>query len=122
VGLVSGGETVVDVSGTGKGGRNQELALNAALTLDGAERPIVVLSAGTDGVDGPTDAAGAIVSTVTVEAARRRGIDAAEYLRNNNSYSFFARVGGHIITGPTGTNVSDLQIVLAADADAVDTE
>ncbi len=115
--LLSGGETTVSVSGSGKGGRNQELALAFALEIAGCEG-IEMLSAGTDGVDGPTDAAGAVVDGTTVAAAARFGLDAAAYLENNDSYGFFNELdlrGGnrhHLKTGPTGTNVMDLQILL----------
>jgi glycerate 2-kinase len=115
--LISGGETTVTVSGKGLGGRNQELALAFALEIEGT-RGITMLSAGTDGSDGPTDAAGAIVDGETVARARIDGIDPALYLNNNDSYSFFdgydRRTGeqSHLKTGPTGTNVMDVQIIL----------
>ena len=115
--LVSGGETTVTVQGTGRGGRNQELALAFALQMDG-HSGVSLLSAGTDGSDGPTDAAGAIVNGGTVAQARRLGIDPEKHLNNNDSYGFFAQLdalsGGasHFITGPTGTNVMDMQLLL----------
>jgi hydroxypyruvate reductase len=115
--LLYGGETTVSVSGSGKGGRNQELALAFALEIAGREG-IEMLSAGTDGLDGPTDAAGAVVDGTTVASAAIFGLDAAAYLNNNDSYRFFSeldlRGGGkhHLKTGPTGTNVMDLQILL----------
>ncbi len=115
--LLSGGETTVTVSGSGRGGRNQELALAFALEIAGKEG-IEMLSAGTDGSDGPTDAAGAVVDGRTVERAARFGLDSAAYLANNDSYNFFkeldCRGGGksHLKTGPTGTNVMDLQVIL----------
>ncbi len=114
--LLSGGETTVTVRGTGKGGRNQELALAFALRIEG-ERGITMLSAGTDGSDGPTDAAGAIVDGETVPTARAFGMDPAVYLENNDSYTFFNRLDAlsgqayHVMTGPTGTNVMDIQII-----------
>ena len=117
--LLWGGETTVAVHGSGRGGRNQELALAFALEIEGV-RGISLLSAGTDGTDGPTDAAGAIVDGTTAAAARNVGLDPAAYLADNDSYSFFHRLdelsGGHrhLKTGPTGTNVMDLQIVLLA--------
>lgn len=115
--LLCGGETTVTVSGTGKGGRNQELALAFALEIEGL-KGVTLLSAGTDGGDGPTDAAGALVDGQTVAQARGLGIDPANYLKNNDSYNFFrqydARSGrqSHFITGPTGTNVMDMQLLL----------
>lgn len=115
--LLSGGETTVVVSRTGKGGRNQELALAFALEIEGLAG-VSLLSAGTDGSDGPTDAAGALVDGQTAARARALGIDPAFYLENNDSYSFFQRLdelsGGqsHFKTGPTGTNVMDMQVLL----------
>ncbi|HOP41418.1 MAG TPA: MOFRL family protein, partial [Geobacteraceae bacterium] len=107
--LLSGGETVVQVRGTGTGGRNMELALCFALEIAGADG-ITLLSAGTDGTDGPTDAAGALVNGNTIPAAERgRALD---FLRNNDSYTYFREIGGLFITGPTGTNVMDVQILL----------
>ncbi|NTW59218.1 MAG: glycerate kinase [Nitrospirae bacterium] len=115
--LLSGGETTVVVRGTGKGGRNQELALAFALEIAGVEG-ITLLSAGTDGTDGPTDAAGAVVDGSTAAAARSIGIHPEVYLGNNDSYAFFRRIDSllgekhHILIGPTGTNVMDIQIIL----------
>jgi glycerate 2-kinase len=115
--LLYGGETTVTVHGMGLGGRNQELALAYALEIEGISG-VTLLSAGTDGTDGPTDAAGAIVDGGTADKARQAGLDPAQYLDNNNSYAFFQRLdaataaGSHIKTGPTGTNVMDIQIVL----------
>ena len=109
--LLAGGETTVTVAGTGKGGRNMELALAFAREIEGIPG-ITLLSAGTDGNDGPTDAAGAFADGMTVLRARSQGLDSAAYLANNDSYSFFKEEGGLFITGPTGTNVMDLQIVL----------
>ncbi len=105
--VISGGETTVTIRGTGLGGRNQEFALAAALDIAGL-RDVVVLSAGTDGTDGPTDAAGAIADGSTVA----RGLDAAAFLANNDSYHFFENLGDLIKTGPTGTNVADVRIML----------
>ena len=113
--LLGGGETTVTVQGEGKGGRNQELALAAALEMYGQRSDIeaaILLSAGTDGIDGPTDAAGALATPQTVLRARRQGIDAQSYLDNNNSYHFFDQLNGLIRTGPTHTNVMDMQVVL----------
>lgn len=109
--LISGGETTVAVKGKGKGGRNMELALAFALEIEGMEG-ITFLSAGTDGTDGPTDAAGAIVDGHTITKAKSFGINGEEYLNDNDSYYFFKKVGGLFITGPTGTNVMDIQITL----------
>ncbi|MFZ2198948.1 MAG: glycerate kinase [Thermodesulfovibrionales bacterium] len=109
--LISGGETTVTVKGKGLGGRNMELALAFAIEIDGIDG-ITFLSAGTDGTDGPTDATGAIVDGKTVETARIAGLDPDKYLNNNDSYNFFKKVDGLLITGPTGTNVMDVQIIL----------
>ncbi len=109
--LVSGGETTVTVQGNGLGGRNTELALAFAQEIKGM-KGITLLSAGTDGTDGPTDAAGAIVDGGTIERAEAAGITPGDYLKNNDSYHFFKAAGGLFITGPTGTNVMDLQIIL----------
>jgi glycerate 2-kinase len=109
--LISGGETTVTVNGTGTGGRNMELALAFAMKIEGYDG-ITLLSAGTDGTDGPTDATGAIVDGETAKKARAIGLDPAEYIKNNDSYNFFKQVGGLFITGPTGTNVMDMQIMV----------
>jgi glycerate 2-kinase len=109
--LLSGGETTVTVTGNGRGGRNLEFALSFALEIEGVPG-ITLLSAGTDGADGPTDAAGAVVDGQTIPRAKDRGLDAIAALRDNDSYTFFQQAGGLLITGPTGTNVMDLQIVL----------
>lgn len=110
--ILSGGETTVTIRGTGVGGRNQEFVLAAAMALDGAG-PVTVLSAGTDGTDGPTDAAGAICDSSTVSGAAALGLNAASFLANNDSYHFFQQIQGLIKTGPTGTNVMDVRILLA---------
>jgi hydroxypyruvate reductase len=112
--LVLGGETTVTLRGDGKGGRNQELALAAALALvdwDG----ILVASLATDGTDGPTDAAGAFADGGTVARAAQRGLDAEDYLADNDSYHFFQGLDDLIITGPTQTNVNDLVLIFAND-------
>ena len=109
--LISGGETTVTVKGTGRGGRNTELALAFAKEIAGS-RGIVLLSAGTDGTDGPTDAAGAVVDGQTCSNATAKGLSLDHYLNNNDSYSFFKSTGELLITGATGTNVMDLQIIL----------
>jgi len=110
--VISGGETTVTVHGSGLGGRNQEFALAAALHIAGLE-DVAILSAGTDGTDGPTDAAGAIADGTTVARAERAEIRPGEFLANNDSYHFFERMGDLVKTGPTGTNVADIQIILA---------
>ncbi|HEY4706859.1 MAG TPA: glycerate kinase [Thermodesulfobacteriota bacterium] len=109
--VLMGGETTLKVTGRGKGGRNQEFALTAAIELAGV-RGISVLAAGTDGTDGPTDAAGAVIGPNTLKRAERLGIDPQGYLARNDSYNFFRSVGGLFITGPTGTNVMDIAIGL----------
>ena len=109
--LISGGETTVTVRGKGMGGRNMELALSFALEIEG-KSGITFLSAGTDGTDGPTDAAGAVVDGETVRKAKALGMNPEEYLENNDSYHFFQKVGGLLMSGPTGTNVMDIQIAL----------
>ena len=111
--LLSGGETTVTVTGPGKGGRNQELALALAVPLAGLRTPFVVASVGTDGVDGPTDAAGAIVDNTTLDRASAAGLGAPEsFLHDNNAYAFFRALGDLVMTGPTGTNVGDVQVVM----------
>ena len=110
-GIIAGGETTVTVTGNGIGGRNQEIALGAALKIMGAEG-VAIASASTDGIDGPTDAAGAIVDGKTILRSRKLGLDPAEALRNNDSYSFFSGLNDLIMTGPTGTNVNDLTILI----------
>lgn len=115
--LLSGGETTVSVTGSGMGGRNQELALAFALEIEGLAG-VSLLSAGTDGSDGPNDAAGALVNGSTAAQARRLGIEPAQYLADNDAYHFFRQFDAgsgehtHLITGPTGTNVMDIQIML----------
>ena len=110
--VVAGGETTVTVRGSGKGGRNQEAALAAALVIDGMPN-IVISTFATDGVDGPTEAAGAVVTGATISRARALGLDPQKYLEGNDAYSFFAVLGALILTGPTGTNVNDLMFGLA---------
>jgi glycerate 2-kinase len=109
--ILSGGETTVTLKGRGKGGRNQEFSLAVALRVQGQDR-IFFLSGGTDGTDGPTDAAGAFADGTTVERARGLNMEAARYLEENNSYPFFEALGDLLITGPTNTNVMDLRICL----------
>lgn len=110
--ILAGGETTVNVSGVGKGGRNQEFALAAALDIAGLKN-VLVLSGGTDGTDGPTDAAGAIATGDTVKRARHLGMNPRQHLNQHDSYPFFGRLGDLIKTGPTGTNVMDIHILLA---------
>jgi hydroxypyruvate reductase len=111
--VISSGETTVTVKGEGRGGRNQELALAAAELLASSEHTMALASVGTDGVDGPTDAAGAVVDTTTIERARIAALGPpSRYLDANDSYTFFEAIGDLIQTGPTGTNVGDLQILL----------
>ncbi len=109
--IISGGETTVTLRGKGKGGRNQEFALAAGIALEGAAA-IAILSAGTDGTDGPTDAAGAVCDGETVARARQKGLDPLAHLRQNDAYSFFAALNDLVITGPTNTNVMDLRIAM----------
>jgi glycerate 2-kinase len=109
--LISGGETTVTVKGNGLGGRNMELALSFAIEIEGIDG-ITLLSAGTDGTDGPTDAAGAIVDGETIKKAKAIELNPKEYLENNDSYNFFKKIDGLFVTGPTGTNVMDIQIIV----------
>jgi hydroxypyruvate reductase len=110
--LLWGGETTVAVRGTGRGGRNQELALAAFSALRSTEGDFSVAAIGTDGTDGPTDAAGAWFDRRTVLASRAAGLQPEGFLDNNDSYTFFARLEGALRTGPTGTNVADLVLAL----------
>lgn len=110
--LIFFGESTVKVTGNGLGGRNQEIALRMAKRLKNFEESILFLSAGTDGIDGPTDTAGAVVDQETYKDAESKGINPEEYLKNNDSYHFFEKAGGHIKTGPTGNNVMDIQLLL----------
>lgn len=109
--ILSGGETTVTLKGKGKGGRNQEFSLAVALHIQGEDR-IFFLSGGTDGTDGPTDAAGAFADGTTVERARAMNLEAGRTLDENDSYPFFDALGDLLITGPTNTNVMDLRICL----------
>ncbi|MCX8149938.1 MAG: glycerate kinase [Candidatus Bathyarchaeota archaeon] len=110
-GIVVGGETTVKVTGTGSGGRNQELTLAAALKLKGLGS-CVLASLSTDGVDGPTDAAGAIADGYTLMRAEQARLDAKRFLADNDSYSFFSRLGDLIFVGQTGTNVNDISVIV----------
>ena len=107
--LVQGGETTVTVRGQGKGGRNQEFAIGAARKLQGVDRA-TVMSFATDGVDGPTDAAGALVDSGTIQRALTMGLNVENHLEQNNVYALLDRVGGLIRTGPTQTNLNDIAI------------
>ena len=111
-GIVAGGETTVMVVGKGKGGRNQEVALSAALKIKGLNG-VVIASLSTDGVDGPTDAAGAIVDGKTLLHANMLKLDPRKFLAENDSYTLFSRLGDLIFTGPTGTNVCDVSVIVA---------
>jgi glycerate-2-kinase len=109
--LISGGETTVTVRGEGPGGRNQELVLSAAIEIS-SQRNVAVTSFGTDGIDGPTDAAGALADGFTIERAKQEGLDPADHLRRNAPYTFFKKLGDLLFTGPTGTNVMDVAVLL----------
>ena len=112
--VISGGETTVTIRGKGKGGRNQEFVLAAAIAIAGLEN-VVILSGGTDGSDGPTDAAGAFAGGDTIQRAKNHGLNAQEFLRNNDSYTFFLALGDLLKTGPTFTNVMDLRVVMVGE-------
>jgi glycerate-2-kinase len=108
--ILLGGEPTVKIQGKGKGGRNQELAL--AVALSGIDEPFVCVSVGSDGTDGPTDAAGAIVDHTTLSRAEGMSLNAQDFLKNNDAYNYFSPLGDLIITGPTGTNVMDVVFAL----------
>ena len=110
--LIAGGEPTVAITGRGKGGRAQECVLAAAQELAGLNN-VVVAGFGTDGTDGPTEVAGAIVDGKTVQRAKKEGISIENMLKKHDSYTFFKKVGGHIITDPTHTNVNDIYLILA---------
>ncbi len=109
--ILSGGETTVTIKGSGLGGRNQEFVLAAALEISRMEK-IVLLSGGTDGTDGPTDAAGALADHTTIDRAKGMGLNTKAHLENNDAYPFFKKLGDLLITGPTQTNVMDVRIIL----------
>ncbi len=111
IAFIAGGETVVHVTGNGKGGRNQELALSAAAGLDSFKNA-AIFSVGSDGTDGPTDAAGGYVDGDSLSALKKAGLVPYEVLKNNDAYAALNSIGGLIITGPTGTNVNDVSVVL----------
>ena len=108
--FIAGGETTVTIRGKGKGGRNQEMVLGSIKEL--ANKDVVFSSFATDGIDGASDAAGAIADNLTLMQADKRNLDAEGFLKDNNSYEFFKNLGDLFITGPTGTNVMDLQILI----------
>ncbi len=110
-GIVAGGETTVTVVGKGSGGRNQEIALGAALKIDGVEGAVIA-SISTDGVDGPTDAAGALADGKTIPRSQELELNAEEFLVDNNSYAFFSKLSDLIFTGPTSTNVNDISVIV----------
>lgn len=116
--VISGGETTVTIRGKGLGGRNQEFGLAAALELNGLPKRIVILSGGTDGNDGPTDAAGAVVDPGSVEKGRMAGLDARSFLDDNDAYTYFSATGDLLITGPTRTNVMDVRLIMVSPASA----
>jgi hydroxypyruvate reductase len=109
--ILSGGETTVTIRGKGLGGRNQEFVLASALEISGTGK-IVLLSGGTDGTDGPTDATGAIADDTTVQRGKSSGMDPKAFLDNNNAYPFFEKLGDLLVTGPTYTNVMDVRVIL----------
>lgn len=109
--VLAGGETTVTLTGGGRGGRNQEFALAAAMAINEIDG-IIVLSGGTDGTDGPTDAAGAMADGTTLARARKKGLDAKDFLQRNDSYNFFQKLDDLLMTGPTRTNVMDIYLLL----------
>ncbi|HEY8550986.1 MAG TPA: DUF4147 domain-containing protein [Vicinamibacterales bacterium] len=112
--VIVSGETTVRVTGKGKGGRNQELCLASVERLAALGAPAVLVSVGTDGIDGPTDAAGAVADSSTLQRARDAGLPPAPFLADNDAYTFFDRLGDLVRTGPSDTNVGDLQILVIA--------
>ena len=110
--IIIGGETTVDVKGSGKGGRNQEVALGAAKKIAGTQ--CLIASLATDGLDGPTDSAGAIVDGSTLSRVSKINLTIDVSLKNNDAYHLFEKIGDHLMTGPTGTNVNDLALILVA--------
>jgi glycerate-2-kinase len=112
--VVAAGETTVTVTGNGLGGRNQEFALAAVPEMAGVGRPAVLASVGTDGIDGPTDAAGALVDSTTLDRARAAGVDWESTLDGHDAYHFFRPLGDLVVWGPTGTNVGDVHLLLVA--------
>ena len=111
--ILLGGETTVTIKGHGTGGRNQEFALAALMATKNYQSGMpVILAAGTDGTDGPTPAAGAVIDRDTWQAIHNKKLLPGNFLDNNDSFTFFQQVGGHIITGPTQTNVMDVVVAL----------
>jgi hydroxypyruvate reductase len=110
--LISGGEFACTVRGDGRGGRNLETVLRCALAVAAHNEHIVVLSAGTDGIDGNSPAAGAVADEMTLNRATSLGLDASSFLERSDSFGFFERLGDAIITGPTSTNVRDVRVIL----------
>ncbi|HNX98947.1 MAG TPA: MOFRL family protein, partial [Candidatus Aminicenantes bacterium] len=110
--LLAAGEWTVTVRGRGRGGRNQEFMLALLTELGDTPGPLLALSLGSDGIDGPTDAAGAWIDAGTLARARQAGLDPVRFLTDNDSYSFFARLNQLLVTGPTRTNVADLRLFL----------
>jgi len=110
--VISGGETTVTIRGKGLGGRNQEFCLKSALEINDIPEKMVVLSGGTDGNDGPTDAAGAVVDPYTVKSGMEAGLSAVDFLNNNDAYHFFEKTEDLLMTGPTNTNVMDVRLLL----------
>lgn len=110
--IISGGETTVTIKGSGMGGRNQEFCLAAATDISDLPPRVVILSGGTDGNDGPTDAAGAMVDPLTLNRGKEVGMDAFSYLDDNDAYHFFEKTGDLVKTGPTNTNVMDVRLIL----------
>lgn len=108
--FISGGETTVTIKGKGHGGRNQEMVLSTLDLL--IDEDIIFSSFATDGIDGKSDASGAIADGYTLEAAKKKNINYMVFLENNNSYEFFKKMDNLLITGPTGTNVMDIQVIL----------
>ncbi len=109
--VISGGETTVEIKGKGKGGRNQEFVLASAIQIQGL-KDVVISSMNTDGIDGPTDAAGALCDGITVSRAKKMNLDPEDHLKRNDSYHFFEKLGDLIKTGPTNTNVMDIHLIL----------
>ncbi|MFQ6051417.1 MAG: glycerate kinase [Candidatus Hydrothermarchaeota archaeon] len=110
--IISGGETTVQIKGKGKGGRNQEFALAGALKISNLDG-VVIASVGTDGIDGVTDAAGAMVDGYTITKSSEKGLDPLDFLEENNSFEFFRQLEDLIYTGPTGTNVTDIHLIVS---------
>jgi glycerate 2-kinase len=110
--VISGGETTVTIRGSGLGGRNQEFCLAASLDISGLDPRVVILSGGTDGNDGPTEAAGGVVDPLTKTRGAELGAAAMDYLQDNDAYHFLEKTRDLLITGPTNTNVMDVRLIL----------